>query len=125
MVRVPEFPTTPGTPGALPDDLRSDIHDVVADAVQWRLAEGAWPKVEALIDELYRALRTGDQVAVESAVVELELAAPLRIPTNPAPTRLRHVAAEIVHDLGAGLDLSGPGDETDQDRAGADDDATG
>jgi hypothetical protein len=131
MVRVPNIPTTPSTPGVLQDDLQSDVHDIVADAVQWHLAEADWPKVETLVEELHRVLRAGDTAAVESALVELELAAPLRItpvggpPTNPAPTRLWHVAAEIVHDLGAGLDLSGPGDETDQDGAGADGDATG
>lgn len=125
MVRVPDIPTTPG---ALPDDLRSDAHDIVTDAVQWRLAAADWPHIEALLTDLYQALLTGDPATVESALVELELAAPLRItpiggpPTDPPPARLRRVAELIVHDLGEGLDLTVRGSVSDQSESGAHDD---
>jgi hypothetical protein len=130
MAGVPDNPTS-GIPGALPDDLRSDVYDIVSDAVQWRLPGEDWPKIEALVDALYQSLRSGDPAAVKSAVIELELAAPLRItpiggpPTDPASARLRRVAETIVHDLGEGLDLRSPQSKIVDDESGTADDAAG
>jgi len=87
------------------DDLRSDVRDIISDAVQWKMPEDQWPPVVALVERLFQALRAGDAAEIEKAVTDLELAAPLRIkpiggpPTEPAPERLKRVAKDIVHDL--------------------------
>lgn len=92
----------------LPDDLRSDVLDILSDAVQWRLPEVRWPGVEKLVQALHEALRAGDVAAVEARLGDLEFAAPLRItpiggePAGPATRRLRNLAAQVVHDLGEG-----------------------
>ncbi|MFS8102105.1 hypothetical protein LFM09_33765 [Lentzea alba] len=98
-------------------DLRSDVQDILGDAVQWKLPRDQWPLVEALVERLRLALQAGNAAEVEKLVTDLELAAPLRIqpiggpPTEPAPDRLRHVAKDIVHDLDEGLEAP----EADED----------
>jgi hypothetical protein len=104
-------------PGNLSDDLRSDVRDIVSDAVQWQLPQERWPAVEDLIAQLREALRTGDAKRVEELLTELELAAPLRIKpiggpqTESAPERLKHVANDLIHDLGDGLDTDANEDD--------------
>jgi CATRA-associated small protein len=105
-------PSTPPLAGSrsLPDDLRSDVLDIISDTVQWRLPEARWAEIEELVKALHEALHAGDLQAVEQALGALELAAPLRItpiggePTRPAPLRLRNLAQQVVHDLGEGLE---------------------
>jgi hypothetical protein len=112
----------------LPDDLRSDVLDILSDAVQWRLPEVRWAGVEKLVQALHEALRAGDVAAVEAKLGDLELAAPLRItpiggePAGPATRRLRNLAEQVVRDLGEGLgpDDDGPAnDQGDRDGSGA------
>lgn len=103
--------------GGISDDLRSDVQDILGDAVQWKLPQNQWPLVEALVERLHVALRTGDAAEAEKLVTDLELAAPLRIqpiggpPTQPAPDRLKHVAKDIVHDLDDGVDTQNPDED--------------
>ena len=114
-----EPPPPPAGPRTLLDDLRSDVLDIISDAVQWRLPEERWADVEELVQALHEALRIGEPDEVETALAKLELAAPLRItpisgdPTRPATHRLRNLAKQVVHDLGEGLgpDARRPGDE--------------
>jgi hypothetical protein len=105
----------------LSNDLKSDVVDIVSDALRWRLTEGRWRQVEQLVGAMRMALQAGDPQAVEAAVIDLELAAPLRIipigttPVGPPAPRLRRLAMQIVHDLGEGLwpdePQEGPGDD--------------
>jgi hypothetical protein len=95
----------------IPDDLRSDVLDIMSDAMQWRLPEARWAGVENQVQALDVALQAGDLAALEAALGDLELAAPLRItpiggePTVPVPPRLRNLARDVVHNLGEGLEL--------------------
>jgi hypothetical protein len=110
MSSEPTRPPPSAGSRSLPDDLRSDVLDIVSDAVQWRLPEARWAEIEELVQALHEALQTSDLQAVGQALGALELAAPLRItpiggePTRPAPLRLRNLAQQVVHDLGEGLE---------------------
>jgi hypothetical protein len=97
-------------PGNLSDDLRSDVRDIVQDAVQWQLPKEQWLAVEDIVIKLHHAWRNGDPKQVEEQLTALELIAPLRItpiggpPTESAPQRLKKVVEDVVHDLNEGLD---------------------
>lgn len=90
----------------MPRELKSDVADIVSDAVRWRLTDARWAQVEQLLGALHMALQSGDLQTVEAAVIDLELAAPLRIipigvnPPGPPTPQLRRLAMQIVHDLG-------------------------
>lgn len=116
---------------AVPIDLRSDVLDILSDALQWRLPAARWESVEALAQVLHDAVRTGDLEKLEVALGDLELAAPLRVTplggeeTIPATTRLRNIIRGVVHNLGQGIgpDTRGTADDQrDKDDAS---DATG
>ena len=113
------------------EDLRSDVHDIMSDAVRWRLPHERWAAIEDQTARVLEALRTDDLVALRAALGELEVAAPLRItpiggePTFPATSRLRGLATQVVHDLGEGI---GPHERRSADERadeGGRDDATG
>ncbi|MFI5590008.1 CATRA system-associated protein [Amycolatopsis sp. NPDC051758] len=116
----------PGGVPTMPDDLRSDVLDILSDAVQWRLPAARWEGVEKLVQALHYAIKQGDSAKLEEILGDLELAAPLRITpiggeqTTPATSKLRNIAAGVVHDLGQGIgsDSRGPGDnQRDEDDA--------
>lgn len=96
--------------------------DIVADAVRWRLPEARWSDVEELMDALHKAVRTGQQDAVEQALGTLELVAPLRItPIGgeariAATRRLRQLSEQVVHDIGEGLGTAPERDKGDDRR---------
>jgi CATRA-associated small protein len=108
--------------GALPRDLKSDVVDIVSDALRWRLTDARWAQVEQLLDALRMALQSGDPHTVEAAVIDLELVAPLRIipigvnPIGPPAPQLRRLAIQIVHDLGEDLWPDEPPDMPEEDR---------
>lgn len=99
----------PAAARAISDDLRSDVLDIVSDAIQWRLPEARWAGIEDQVQAVHDALQADDLVALEVSLGDLELSAPLRItpiggvPTVPATPRLRNLAERVVHDLGEGL----------------------
>jgi hypothetical protein len=99
----------PAEPSTLPDDLRSDVLDIVSDAVQWRLPETRWSEVEHLMCALYQAMRGGRVHDIEQSVVALELTAPLRMTPIGGDARVgatrqvRDIADKVVHGLGEGL----------------------
>jgi hypothetical protein len=111
---------------AVPEDLRSDVLDILSDAVQWRLPAARWEGVEKLVQALHDAVREGDLEKLEVTLGDLELAAPLRItpiggerPTQ-ATSKLRNIADRVVYDLGQGIgsEARGPGDDQrDEDDA--------
>lgn len=119
-VLEPPSQPTPG-PGALPSSLRSDVLDVVSDALQWRLTEARWKEVEQLLNALHEALQAGDPEAVDAVTADLELASPLRIipigtpPLEPPGPQLRSIVVRIVHHLGEGSHPANLKDAQDKD----------
>lgn len=117
----------PAQPAAdVPEDLRSDVLDLLSDAVQWRLPAARWEGVEELVQALHDALSEGDLAKLEAALGDLELAAPLRITpiggeqTTQAPPPVRNGIIRVVYDLGQGIgsDARGRGeDQHDEDDA--------
>jgi hypothetical protein len=110
----------------MPEDLRSDVLDILSDAVQWRLPAARWEGVEKLVQGLHDAVKEGDLEKLEATLGDLELAAPLRITpiggeqTTQATSKLRNIADRVVYDLGHGIgsEARGPGDDQrDEDDA--------
>jgi hypothetical protein len=122
-----DTPARPPAGGpAVPEDLRSDVVDILSDAVQWRLPAARWDGVEKLVQALHDAVKAGDPEKLEAALGDLELAAPLRITpiggeqTTQATSKVRNLAGRVVHDLGEGIgsETRGPGgDRRDEDDA--------
>lgn len=111
---------------AVPEDLRSDVLDILSDTVRWRLPAARWEGVEKLVQALYDAVREGDLEKLEATLGDLELAAPLRITpiggeqTTQATSKLRNIADRVVHDLGQGIGSEARGlgdDQRDEDDA--------
>ncbi|MDX3191246.1 hypothetical protein PV458_22790 [Streptomyces sp. MN03-5084-2B] len=110
----------------VPEDLRSDVLDILSDTVQWRLPAARWEGVEKLVQALHDAVREGDLEKLEATLGDLEMAAPLRITpmggeqTTQATSKLRNLADRVVHDLGQGIgsEIRGLGDDRrDEDDA--------
>jgi hypothetical protein len=67
-------PSTPPSAGSrsLPDDLRSDVLDIISDAVLWRLPKAHWADIEELVQALHDAPQTGGLKAVDLPYVPQE-----------------------------------------------------
>lgn len=106
-------PLLPGSPGCLVlITSRASLTGLVVSEAAARLALDLFSSAEAL--DLVRGIVGDDQVAAEPhAVMELiRICARLPLALRIAASRLRHSIADVVAELGAGLDaLSTPGDE--------------
>jgi CATRA-Associated Small Protein len=94
-------------------EIRADALDVVTDALQWRLAEERWQKIEDILTAMDGALENGDANAIAATTADLELAGPLRIiligpAAGPTPVA-RDLLNKMVHSLG-GVTVQEPED---------------
>lgn len=73
----------------------------------WRMAEHQWDRVARIVQEIEIAVSSGQDLAAERSVIELELAGPFRAVRAgsargvPMPGPLRERSAELIHTLQA------------------------
>lgn len=65
--------------GASNGAVRQAAFDVLSDVLEWQMPSARWVRVAEYIGNLERAVAANDLAALDDAVLELELAAPLRI----------------------------------------------
>jgi hypothetical protein len=86
-------------------DLRHDAVSALGDALRWRLSPERWSEVDSVVDRMTSAVRTDDVEELRAAVIDLELAGPVRITrigdpqARPAPEPVRERVNHLVHDL--------------------------
>ena len=89
---------------AVSQDALSVLHDVL----EWQLSGTRWEGIAGSVEALAASLSTGDLAAAREAVIQLELAGPVRItrigalPTEPAPPRVRERVNHLVFQLSGG-----------------------
>jgi hypothetical protein len=60
-------------------DVSAAVLNVLTDIHDWRLSPARWKLVGDILWEIHSALGSGDEAQLESALVDLELAGPVRI----------------------------------------------
>lgn len=92
----------PGAPNL--GELRAEALDVLSDAMFWRVSQARWGEITRVLKAMTAALDSGDAAALAAAILDLELAGPLRItPIGPAvgPTATAlDLLNDLVHTLG-------------------------
>ncbi|XVS61692.1 CATRA system-associated protein [Actinosynnema sp. CA-299493] len=89
----------------LDDESTEDALGVLADVASWRLTDGRWSTVTALLTALLDAVEDADVDAFRAATIQLELASPTRItrigaePAVPPPAPVLEIANSVVHRL--------------------------
>jgi CATRA-associated small protein len=88
-------------------EARAGALDVLADLVEWHLAQPRWARVEQLLASLGAAVSGRESGALREITAELELAGPIRAnrigatPAVPAPPAARDLANDLVYVLKA------------------------
>jgi len=88
--------------------VSQDALSVLRDVLEWRLSDVRWEGIAGSVEALTAGLSTGDLAAAREAVIQLELAGPVRItrigarPTEPAPPRVRERINQLVFQLSGG-----------------------
>ncbi|MFC9758857.1 CATRA system-associated protein [Streptomyces sp. NPDC056921] len=111
-----DMPSPRGRLGITTDQLRAAL-DIASDVPCWpRTSQECWNRVERALEALTDALTADDPTALEDALLELELAGPVRVrielgdeqngvpePVRDRAERLRHVlAGELDTEVSAG-----------------------
>lgn len=83
----------------------ADALDVLEAVATWELAEERWIRVTDALAGFARAVRDSDVTALRAAIVDLELASPVRVtrigarPTVPPPAPVLEARNTLVHIL--------------------------
>jgi hypothetical protein len=98
---------------------------VLQQVANWELAASRWDRVSGVLDAMQAALGSEDAEALAAAVIDLELAGPVRIvrigskqPSAPPPL-IRERVNELIHGLTASVrddPAAEPGRDTGSER---------
>ncbi len=93
--------------GGYDSDWLESVVMLLGEMQTWRMTEHQWDRVAAIVREIGIAVDSGQDLAAERAVIELELAGPFRAVragsarSAAPPGPLRERAAELIHTLQA------------------------
>jgi hypothetical protein len=91
------------------DGQAQETVDVLRQVADWELAPPRWERVSVLLDAVQAALSSGDAEALAAALIDLEMAGPVRIvrigsaqPSAPPP-KIRERVNQLIHSLTASV----------------------
>jgi hypothetical protein len=91
------------------DNQAREAVAVLRQVADWELAPARWDRVSGLLDAVQAALDSGDAEALAAAVIDLEMAGPVRIvrigsgqPSAPPPP-IRERLGLLIHSLTASV----------------------
>jgi hypothetical protein len=90
---------------AIDEESTAEALEALGDLAEWQLPAERWDRVAAIIEVLIHTYTDRDGPAFRNAIIDLEMAGPVRItrigatPTVPPPQRVRDRANHLVHSL--------------------------